>query len=162
LDQESKKLKPRNHWPKVIVAFFAVVFLVNGIIAIVATTTSDSLIEANPYESGLNYQQTIDSLNEARTRKITAEIKTTKLSRDNYQLAITLSSPTGPYPRDLQAKFIRPNNESSDLILTLSQDSNSPGNYFANDLDLSSGLWLVELEFELDQIIKIKQRLFVE
>lgn len=49
----------KSPWPKVIIAFFAVVFSANGFLIYQAISGFDGLIEENYYEKGLKYNEVI-------------------------------------------------------------------------------------------------------
>lgn len=58
----SSGMQPRDKWiPWYFVLFFAVIFLVDGVIVYLAVTTNPGVVEDHPYEKGLKYNQTIEA-----------------------------------------------------------------------------------------------------
>lgn len=140
----TKKRNPKDKWILIcFLAFFGVIFIVNGVFIYTAIRTQPGLVTDNPYEKGLNFNKIIQKQKNQPSLKdkvsVTNDILRWQL-RDKNGKKITNA--------DVTAHIIRPVQEGYDFHVPLTHKGN--GVYEAKlDLPLD-GLWSVKLESQWD------------
>jgi nitrogen fixation protein FixH len=146
----------------ILLAFFAAVFGVNGVMIYSALSTHTGLVANEPYRKGLRYNERITAdERQARlgwTDKIVANL--------DGRVAIMLSDGGGRPVSGLKIEAIlgRPATNRHDVRLTLAEVA--PGRYEAHTA-LAEGAWLVALEARADSsavepIYRSRRRLWVK
>lgn len=127
-------------------AFFAIVFLVNGSLIYKAIKTNSGLVANEPYRKGLHYNERI-AADERQAQLHWAE--TTALTRDGT-LTVTLQGDNSrPVPGlKLQALVGRPSTNAVDRQIDLKEVA--PGRYQASIGPVEAGNWLVAFEARVD------------
>ena len=147
-------------------AFFGVIFAVNGFFLFSALKTHTGIVSKQPYRKGLDYNDRIVA--EARQQQLgwsqTLELNTAdgtvdlKLA-DRHDMAISGLSIIG---------YIgRPSTEQHDVALILSEAS-APGTYRAKTGHLQAGNWLIQLEAQQqtaegpETVYRMRKRLWLK
>lgn len=124
------------------VAFFGIVFAVNGSMIYNAVSTNSGLVANEPYRKGLHYN---DRIAASERQALLHWTEGANLDRDG-RLSITLENEAGTPVRDLVINAIvgRPSTNRADIPLKLSEVA--PGHYEARAGTLEAGAWLLSFE----------------
>lgn len=140
-------LYPRRHlagWHVLacMVAFFAVVVLVNGAMIYSAISTHSGVVSAEPYRKGLHYNDRVRA-DENQQRMGWADNLTIER---NGQIELTLSNADGVPVRGMDVRLVigRPTTNRHDVSVELV--SAPAGHYEARINALPPGLWIAALE----------------
>lgn len=162
MDQTNKS-KKKSPWPYAIVAFFVVVISVNLNIARLASNSSDDLVESQPYEAGIAYEDSLQAQRRAKDLGVKARFETTALENGKKSIRLyLLATNAAVQAKHVQARFLKPENSTVDTTLIFEQDPEIPGSYRAAEAAVPSGMWLVELDFQTDSQLKIKEKVFID
>jgi nitrogen fixation protein FixH len=145
-----------------LVAFFGVIFLVNGIFAYYAITTFGGGDTSNPYQKGLNYNDTVAEA--ARDAELGWQAQLTYVTSSG-RLVFSLTDRDGHKVSGLHFNGIvgRPATDRDDLSTKFNEAES--GDYAAT-VRLAPGQWIVQLHSdELSRaggpVFRLKQRVFV-
>ena len=142
-------------------AFFAVIFAVNGAMIYSALSTNTGLVANEPYRKGLHYNERI-AADERQARLGWTEAL--DVGRDGH-VRIAIVDPSGRAVRNLVlgATLGRPSTERLDRKLAMSETA--PGRYEAQAGVLPGGTWLISLEARTsasaDPIYRLRRRLWL-
>jgi nitrogen fixation protein FixH len=144
-------------------AFFALVFLVNGAMIYSAVSTHTGLVAKEPYRKGLHYNERI-AAGERQARLGWTD--TVELGRDG-RVVVALAGPGGRplVGHKLEVLIGRPSTDRQDLRLALVEAV--PGRYEGRTGPLGGGSWLLALEVRTDMraaepIYRSRRRLWLE
>jgi nitrogen fixation protein FixH len=151
-----------RHVLGVFLAFFAAVFLVNGVMIYSALSTHTGLVAIEPYRKGLHYNERIAAdERQARlgwTDKIDVHL--------DGRVAIVLADGGGRPVSGLKIEAVlgRPASNRHDVRLTFAEAT--PGRYEARTAPLAEGAWLVALEARADSgeepVYRSRRRLWLK
>ncbi len=135
--ESSVRKKPRSPWPFAIVVFFIVIAAVNGIMLTLAIRGYGGLLDENPYEAGVGYQDEIDALQAFKDAGWKAHV-------ESSPLRVTLRTGDGEPITGALIRFhaLRPNDAAQDVNVQLREES--PGVYVSGDT-LKPGTWLTRI-----------------
>jgi nitrogen fixation protein FixH len=129
-----------------VLAFFALVFLVNGAMIYSAISTHTGLVAREPYRKGLYYNERI-SADERQARLGWKDA--VELTRDGRIVVALTDGDDRPVPGRKVAVLIgRPSTDRKDVKATLSETRS--GRYAGKTAPLEAGTWLVALEVRDD------------
>ena len=145
-----------------LVAFFGLIFLVNGIFAYYAITTFGGGDTGGPYRRGLNYNETVAEA--ARAAELGWKAQLT-YGTASGRLMLSLSDKSGHPVSGLHfsATIGRPATDREDLSANFNEVESG---HYAAELTLAPGQWVVELHSdelsrEGDPTYRLKQRVIV-
>lgn len=152
-----------RHVLMMLVAFFGVVFAVNGVFLASALRTYTGVVSAEPYVKGLKYNERIEA-GERQARLGWADA----LSLDiDGEVVLRLSDDAGRPLRGLKFRGTigRPSTNRLDRQILLIEAE--PGQYVARSGALDEGTWLVSLEgrsrdFGEDPVYRIRRRVWLK
>lgn len=123
------------------VAFFGVIFAVNGFFLASALSTHTGIVSKQPYRKGLDYNRRIAA--DARQQKLGWR-HDIALAPDRRSVAVTLADRNGRPVTGLHVEgFIgRPSTEQHDVRVALREVT--PGRYTADIAALAPGNWLIQ------------------
>jgi nitrogen fixation protein FixH len=123
-------------------AFFAAVFVMNGVLIWRAVTTNAGLVANEPYRKGLHYNERIAA--EQRQAQL-GWTDTLDVARDG-RVALVLTDGGGRPVTGLSVEAVlgRPATNREDKRIALTEVA--PGRYAAQVAPLAAGSWLVTLE----------------
>lgn len=139
--RDDGKIKGR-HVLMAIVAFFATIFAVNGVLVYEAISTHTGLVSQEPYRKGLHYNSRIEA--DARQRELgwqdTVQIE------PNGDITVRMLDSLGGPVGDLQlVGYVgRPSTTHHDIKFALTETQ--PGHYSANVGALEGGAWMIVLD----------------
>jgi nitrogen fixation protein FixH len=138
----SKGLQGR-HVLGMMLAFFGVVFAVNGIFLYSALSTHTGVVAQEPYRKGLQYNQRISAAAKQDRLGWHEEVALAPGARG---LTLKLARPDGAPVAGLKVAGMigRPSTNQHDLSVSLRETS--PGSYSAALEPLEAGAWIVSLE----------------
>jgi nitrogen fixation protein FixH len=124
------------------VAFFAAIFLMNGVLIWRAIGTNTGIVANEPYRKGLHYNDRIA----AEERQAALGWKDRMEVTQSGTMALALTDKDGRPVTGLKVETMlgRPATNREDLRLKLSEVA--PGSYQARTAPLGAGSWLVALE----------------
>jgi nitrogen fixation protein FixH len=127
-----------------IVGFFAVVFLVNGVMIHLALKTFPGVQEKQPYERGLAYDREIEEARAQGARGWSADGQFARISQTQAELTVMLKDRDGEPLRGLEitAHLVSPQSHAQDLDVTLREAA--PGEYRVA-VAAATGTWTVDL-----------------
>lgn len=143
-----------SNWPMFIITMLSIVVVVNIVFAYLAVTSDAGLIEQNPYQQSVHYQDIIDQekvnldLGWVATLNCGSD-SNPGLKRVELQLVDNIGDPIN----DAIVKFkaLRPSSDALDFEGVLEYVEGSEGRYFTLTDSLSeSGLWLFNLNIVKD------------
>lgn len=125
-----------------LVAFFGVVFAVNGVFLYQALSTYTGVVSAEPYRKGLNYNARIED----ERRQDALGWRETMSLANSGALSLVLRDGENAAVGGLRIAAVvgRPSTNASDRRLTLVETA--PGQYAASAGTLEPGAWLVTIE----------------
>ena len=123
-------------------AFFGVVFAVNGLLLYKALATHSGLVAQEPYRKGLAYNDRIAADERQAALRWTAEVSVSAPG----DIALTLAAADGRPVAGLSiaAMLGRPTSNRHDLRLSLVEVE--PGRYVAAAAAIDAGAWLLDIE----------------
>ncbi|MGI9477786.1 MAG: FixH family protein [Hyphomicrobiaceae bacterium] len=126
------------------IAFFGIIFAVNGVFLVSALNTHTGIVSKQPYRKGLDYNDRIAA--DARQRKL-GWAHTIVLDQRKGDASLVLSDKLGrPISGlDVQGVLGRPSTERYDMRLAM-QEAGTPGTYSAKVGALEPGNWLLQVE----------------
>jgi nitrogen fixation protein FixH len=152
-----------RHVLALFLAFFVLVFLVNGAMIYSAVSTHTGLVAREPYRKGLHYNERI-AADERQARLGWTD--TVALSRDG-RVVVALADADGRPVAGLRAEVLigRPSTDRQDTRLALREVE--PGRYEARTEPLAAGSWLLALEVRTDRaaadpVYRARRRLWLE
>lgn len=152
-----------RHVLAMFVAFFGVIFLVNGYFLARALSTHTGVVSVEPYRKGLAYNGRIraDEVQAALGWKDAVAIEAVGL------LTVTLEGPSSAPISGLHLSVLvgRPSTAQSDRTLMLTETA--PGRYVAETSALAPGHWIVTLEARhgagnTEPVYRAKRRLWLK
>jgi nitrogen fixation protein FixH len=132
-------------------AFFGVIFAVNGTFLYFAISTWPDLVSDEAYQEGLNYNQTLDQA------QLQSDLGwTSQLQSNNQSIKVNLSDKSGNPLSGITIKAIikRPVEDITPIIVILSEDDQYPGQYSAAVKFPLPGRWYVKIDgTQSDEIV---------
>ena len=150
-----------RHVLAIFLAFFGIVFAVNGTMIYAAISTHTGLVANEPYRKGLTYNERI-SADERQMRLGWTE--TLQVDRSGH-VALTLAERDGSAVRGLKVEGMlgRPATNRHDVRLALAETA--PGRYEAQTAAVAEGGWLIALEARVqagaEPIYRTRRRLWL-
>lgn len=131
--------KPSDKYiPLYFVAFFTVVFAVNGVFVYKAVSTHTGVVTEDAYEKGLAYNKVIAAVDAQEALGLTSKIEV--LGND---IIYSLTDKNGKLVKaDVSARLIRPNQSGYDYDVKLQAED---GQYKAEANFPLKGLWRIEV-----------------
>jgi nitrogen fixation protein FixH len=135
-----------RHALMVVLGFFGVVFLVNGVMIYSALSTHTGLVANEPYRKGLHYNERIEA-DERQARLGWSD--SVEIGRDG-RVTFLVSHHDGRPVTGLQveAVLVRPSTNRHDIKLKLAESA--PGRYGTQTAPLGEGSWLIAAEARID------------
>jgi len=126
------------------IAFFGVIFAVNGVFLVSALTTHTGIVSKQPYRKGLDYNDRIAA--DVLQQKV-GWTHAVNLDREQGTVRLVLADKQGrPVSGlDVQGFLGRPSTDQHDARLTW-RETAQPGTYSAKVGKLALGNWLLQLE----------------
>ncbi len=147
----------------ILVAFFGIVFAVNGYFAFAAIDTYTGVVAQEPYRKGLTYNRRIAA--DARQSELhwTAAVEA---GRDGHT-AVDFATADGRPVTDLklQGTLGRPTTDTADQTLTFTETK--PGRYETQGAALDAGSWVVSIVARYDvaaadPVYQLRKRLWLK
>ncbi|MCB1521284.1 MAG: FixH family protein [Hyphomicrobiaceae bacterium] len=125
------------------IAFFAVIFAVNGWFLYSALSTYTGVVSNEPYRKGLAYNERIAADTLQHERGWTASLS---LAGENRGIVVALADQAGDavVGLTLRGNVGRPSTNDSDVVLTFAEIA--PGRYVAIMEPLAAGNWVADVE----------------
>lgn len=131
-----------RHVLAMMIAFFGVVFAVNGVFLYQAIATYTGVVSVEPYRKGLRYNERIEAERRQDALGWRDSVELDASGRLSLQLADEAGRPVGGLK--IAAVVGRPSTGAGDKRLVL--EETSPGHYAATASALDAGAWLVTIE----------------
>jgi nitrogen fixation protein FixH len=162
--RQSLRSRGRDGWiPLLFIAFFLVVFGVNGVLVWVAVSTYNGLAVASPYERGIAYNEAIEQQHrqEALGWKAELAFRGTGAREGTVELHLVDAAGQPVAGADASLEFYRPVHQGTDFRVGLRE--HGPGLYGAAVQLPLSGLWEVRIlaERRADRLA-VARRIVVE
>lgn len=160
-NETSKHLSGRSVLA-LLVAFFGVIFAVNGYFAFAAITTYTGVVAQEPYRKGLTYNRRIQAGERQADLGWTAEL----IANRDGDTRLVLADRDGRPVSGLTVKAIlgRPSTGKFDRALAFVEIA--PGNYLSTEVPLDDGNWIVTLTAHETEatgpILQLKRRLWLK
>jgi nitrogen fixation protein FixH len=159
---EAAKLQGR-HVLGMLIAFFAVVFAVNGYMLFVALKTHSGLVALEPYRKGLAYNARIDASERQQHLGWHDEIAVARNGAVSVQIKDRAGS--GVSALHVSSVLARPSTADSDNKLDLQEIG--PGQFVANAGPLAEGTWILSIEArssatDAEPIYRARRRLWLK
>jgi nitrogen fixation protein FixH len=141
-------------------AFFAAVFLMNGVLIWRALSTNAGIVASEPYRKGLHYNERIA----AAERQAALGWKERLDVAQSGSVALVLTDRAGQPVAGLKVDTVlgRPATDREDIRLALREAA--PGRYEATTAALGAGNWLVALEARTadagEPVYRLRRRLW--
>lgn len=147
----------------VLVAFFGVVFAVNGYFAYAALQTYTGVVAQEPYRKGLTYNRRIDADARQSERGWTAEVAADRDGHARLDIAARDGQPVGGLA--VTATLGRPSTDEFDRRLTFVETK--PGHYESTVAALDAGNWIVTLAAReggpaAEPVFQLRRRLWLK
>src|SRR5688572_466712 len=147
------------------VAFFGVIFAVNGVFLYMALSTHTGLVAQEPYRKGLHYNDRIAAAERQEALGWTSDVR---LAPENGALTLALTSASGLPVSGLKISGAigRPSTAQHDTKLALFETA--PGRYAAEVGAREPGDWLLTLEAARvsdagrDIVYRLRRRLWLK
>jgi nitrogen fixation protein FixH len=125
------------------VAFFGVIFSVNGVFLYSALATYTGIVSNQPYRKGIEYNERIAA--DVRQKEL-GWSEAVAFDRQGGRLVLTINDRNGAPVTGLQVAGLmgRPSTQRHDIQVRLAE--NRPGEYEALVGEHDDGVWLVQLE----------------
>lgn len=148
------------------IAFFGVIFAVNGVFLVSALNTHTGIVSQQPYRKGLDYNQRIAA--DARQQQ-RGWVDQVALDRAQGVARLVLADKDGQPVTGLAVRgFLgRPSTQQHDTRLTF-EETATPGTYTARVGQRAPGNWLLQLEAreagaqENDVAYRLRKRLWLK
>lgn len=143
--------KPRSFWPYAIILFFMFIIGLNVTFLALAAGGYTGILETQPYEKGLTYEDELKKLK-------TFEHLNIKLSIEPSPLRVLLKDEKGTPAYGYRVHFSgkRSNSRKEDFEIEMTEQA--PGEYSAPGRLLTPGLWFLEMEIRKgDEIMRVKR-----
>ena len=147
--------------PWLFVAFFAVVFLANGVMIAVAFQSWTGLETDNAYLKGLAYNQALDARAQESNLAWRVAASLDRTGPEEAELRVRIRGRRGEaiYPDNVEAEFVRPTLVGHDFTVSLEKDDRG---HYAQTLSLPlSGLWDVRISVTKGSDVHHSSRRFV-
>lgn len=157
---ENKKSKI----PYIFFAFFAVIFLVNGIFIYVAKKSWRGVVEENSYQKGLQYNDTIKNFEKQQQLGWKVDFKHQRISEKSLRIFLKISDKNSRIINDavVNLLFKRPTQDGYDFTSQAFYSSSQKLYLVEADFPFL-GQWDVEIFVKKDgDEFKMKQRLDIE
>ena len=145
-----------------LLAFFGVVFAVNGVLIHEALSTFGGVDTESAYQAGRMFEQDVAMAKAQDARQWHVDAKMTP-SPDGARLDVTARDATGAPLRgiDASAVFQRPTDRRLDRPVVVAEDA--PGR-FHGSADIAPGQWdlVIELSRQGEQLFRSKNRIVVK
>lgn len=130
----------------VFIAFFGVVFTVNGIMAHFATSTFGGVETASSYRAGLAFRQETDAARAQDARGWIVRAELTRNPAGDVIVETTVQEPNGQIPQRLsaEARLAHPTDARRDHTILLTEKS---GGVFRGQTDATAGQWDLIIDF---------------
>ncbi|MDH3229789.1 MAG: FixH family protein [Alphaproteobacteria bacterium] len=144
---ETGKDMPRDRWiPWLIVAFFGIVVLANGVMVYLAVSSFTGLQTEGPYLRGLAYNRVLEAERAERALdwSVTVEFRPTGDRRGRIVARAQDAAGAPLVGAAVTARLVRPTQAGYDMQVTLAAES---GGTYAADVELPlSGLWEIRTQ----------------
>lgn len=137
-------------WPITIIAFFIALIIFNSYLMITALSRQPELVETQPYEKGLHYQDKINKFENAINWGLNIKLQISDpMSEDRREIRVNVSSNHfgDQSPQRVKVKATRSNDSKLDQEVDLSPIDGEVGSY-GSVLILPPGLWQFEIYVE--------------
>ncbi|MCI5065731.1 FixH family protein [bacterium] len=109
------------------------------------------LVESQPYEKGIHYNEVVEQIAEGKTFEAIEEVRYLSLAEDeesspNKRLQVILRKNLTPLPKEVRLTLMRPNNPQSDRNELVLSPTPKTHLYLSPPITLEKGLWLIEIE----------------
>lgn len=146
-----------------LVAFFGVVFVVNGYFAYAALQTYTGVVAQEPYRKGLTYNRRIDADARQATLGWSADLAADRDGQARLDLAARDGQPVAGLA--VTATLGRPSTDAFDRPLTFIETT--PGHYEATLAALDAGSWIVTLTARdsgpaTEPVFQLRRRLWLK
>jgi len=135
-----------HHVLWMLIAFFGIVFLVNGVFLARALSTYTGVVSVEPYRKGLAYNERIEAAERQFTLGWSADVRFA--SPDALEAKISDRDGRPVTGLSITGRIGRPSTASADLDVRLTEEG--PGRYVARTTGLQAGTWLVTLAAHSD------------
>lgn len=131
-----------RHVLVVVTAFFAIVFIVNGVLLWKALATHSGLVANEPYRKGLAYNNRIA----ADERQVALGWNATLEASRAGKISLSLVDPSAhPVTQlDIRGLLARPSSSNADALLKFAEQA--PGVYVATSSSIAAGTWRIDIE----------------
>lgn len=148
-----------------LIAFFGVIFLVNGIFLYSALDTYTGVVSKQPYRKGLAYNTRIAA---DEKQKTLGWQETVAIERPAGRLVVTFKDHTGSPVTGLAIAGVvgRPSTDRLDVAVTLNETQS--GRYEATVGPHADGVWLIQLKADVlrdtgrETVYRIRRRLWLK
>jgi nitrogen fixation protein FixH len=152
-----------GHVALIFFSFFAVIFVVNGVMVYSAITTHTGIVSNEPYRKGLHYNERIADDERQATLGWRDDVALTRDGRIAIALVAEQSRPVSGMK--VAAQIGRPSTNRFDTRLNLHETA--PGHYEAQAGTLQAGAWIVALEVRTDlnaaePVYRMRRRLWLK
>ena|SRR5262249_10345821 len=129
-----------------LLAFFAVVISVNGVLMAFAIGTMPGLESAKPYHAGINYNAEIETARAqaARRWQVVSHVERDGAGRAAVRVETRDADGAPLGGLTVKVKLMRPADQRADRSLSLSE--REMGIYLGNAADVAPGVWDLDLE----------------
>ncbi|MBU2531541.1 MAG: FixH family protein [Alphaproteobacteria bacterium] len=149
------------------IAFFGVIFAVNGVFLVMALDTHTGIVSKQPYRKGLDYNRRIAADERQKELGWSGDV-TIGAEGQSVQLVVT-DRYGRPVPALAVTGFIgRPSTAQHDLEVVLREEP-APGTYVAALPTLPAGNWLVQFEArelkpsgDADVVYRVRKRIWLK
>lgn len=139
-------MKPK-HYPWLFVAFFAVIFIMNGIMVYFATTTFNGIAVEDAYEKGLNHNQSLAKAQAQKDQLVwLKDLSSFDKATNSYTIDVTAFKKKDALTNaKITVDVIRPTQEGFDKTIKLASNN---GQYTGSFIPPLPGLW--ELRYKVN------------
>ncbi len=129
-----------------LLAFFAVVIGVNGVMIALAIGTMPGLESEKPYQAGISYNAEIETARAqaARHWMVSSQVGRDAAGRVSMQVEASDAGGVPVSGLTVTVRLMRPTNQRADRVLSLNERES--GTYLGDTADVAPGAWDVEIE----------------
>ena len=129
-----------------LLAFFAVVIGVNGVMIALAVGTMPGLESEKPYQAGISYNAEIETARAQAARHWAVSSHVGRDATGRAAIKVEASDAAGAAVGGLTVtvRLMRPTNQRADRVLSLNERER--GTYLGDTADVAPGAWDVEIE----------------